>query len=72
MKTYIDIRYSKDDGHNWSDWRKIDIGQTGDFRRQVTARSFGIGRDWVFDIRITDPVKCDIMSASFMPEATES
>lgn len=72
MKIYVDLRYSKDGGHNWSDWRKLSIGEVGYFKRQVETRAFGQGVDWVFDIRITDPVKCDIMAAQIMAEQTQS
>jgi len=68
----IDIRYSRDGGRNWSDWRKIDMGDTGDFMQRLQARRFGRGRQWVFDFRITDPVRADILAASWMPEACQS
>lgn len=66
--TSVDIRYSKDGGRNWSDWRKMNAGDTGDFTERLQARRFGRGRQWVFDIRITDPVRTDILAASWMPE----
>lgn len=68
----IDIRYSRDGGRNWSDWRKLDMGDAGDFTKRVHARRLGRGEVWVFDVRITDPVRADIMGASWMPEACES
>jgi hypothetical protein len=68
----VDIRYSKDGGHNWSDWRKMDMGQTGEFMKRISMRRFGIGRQWVFDIRVTDPVRADMITASAMLEGVES
>lgn len=68
----VDLRYSKDGGSNWSDWRKIDMGSTGSFMKKLQARRLGIGRQWVFDVRVTDPVKADVIGASMMMEATES
>lgn len=68
----VDFRYSKDGGHNWSDWRKLPMGQTGDFVKTLQARRLGIGRQWVFDVRVTDPVKADILAASIMSEPTDS
>jgi len=70
--THIDIRYSRDGGHNWIDWRKIPLGEVGDFVRDIQVRRLGMARQFVFDIRVTDPVKADIMAASIMVEATES
>lgn len=70
--TAMDVRYSKDGGRNWSDWRKLDFGGTGDFQGRAQMRRFGRGRQWVFDVRITDPVRMDIMAASWMPEQCDS
>lgn len=68
----IDFRYSKDGGRNWSDWRALDMGSTGDFVKRVQARRLGRGFQWVFAVRVTDPVKADILAASAQLEATES
>lgn len=68
----IDVRYSKDGGRNWSDWRKLDMGSTGDFTQRLQMRRFGRGRQWVFQIRITDDVRCDILAASIMAEECDS
>jgi hypothetical protein len=68
----IDIRYSKDGGRNWSDWRKLDMGGTGDFMQRVVLRRLGMGRQWVFEIRVTDPVRADLIAASTQVEPTES
>lgn len=68
----IDVRYSKDGGRNWSDWRKLDMGSTGDFVKTLRMNRLGMGRQWVFDIRVTDPVRADLMAASIMPEGTDS
>lgn len=70
--TYVDLRYSKDGGNNWSDWRKIPMGQTGNFMKTLQTLRLGIGRQWVFDVRVTDPVKADILAASIMTESTDS
>lgn len=68
---FVDISYSKDGGNNWSDWRKIDMGETGDFARRVQIRRLGRGRQFVFRVRIVDPVRADILGASWMPEACD-
>lgn len=71
-QTSFDLRYSKDGGRNWSDWRKLNMGETGDFRQALQCRRLGRGRSWVFDTRITDPVRADILGAEWMPEECES
>lgn len=72
VTTNMDIRYSKDGGRNWSDWRMLSMGSTGAFRQRLQARRLGRGRHWVFDVRITDPVRADIMAASIMMEPCQS
>lgn len=68
----IDIRYSKDGGRNWSDWRKLSMGETGDFVQRLQMRRFGRGRQWVFDVRVTDPAPADVLAASMFLESTDS
>jgi len=68
----VDVRYSKDGGNNWSDWRTIPFGETGDFCKRIELRRLGRGRQWVLDIRVTDPVKADLLDASTMTEPTDS
>lgn len=69
---YVDVRYSKDGGRNWSDWRQMSLGETGDFAKRLELRRLGMGRQWVFDIRVTDPVRADLIAGSILPEATDS
>lgn len=66
--TTIDLRYSKDGGRNWSDWKQRSLGEVGDFVKRVTFRRLGQGRQWVFDIRVTDPVRADLIAASMQIE----
>lgn len=65
----IDFRYSKDGGRNWSEWRHLSMGSVGDFNQRLTARRIGRGIRWVFDIKITDPVRADIIGASAQVES---
>lgn len=51
------MRFSDDGGRTWSNetWRTA--GRLGEFSRRVTWRQLGRGRDRIFEIVITDPVK---------------
>lgn len=69
---FVDFRYSKDGGQNWSEWRRLEMGETGDFTKRITTRRLGRGYQWVFDIRITDPVRADILAGSIMLEGNDS
>jgi len=66
--TYMDIRYSKDGGYTWSSWRRVPMGVTGQFAKRITQRGFGRGYQFVFHTRVSDPVKADMVAASYLPE----
>jgi hypothetical protein len=57
------LQYSKDGGHTWSEevWR--DIGAIGQFKCRSLFLRLGRGRDWVFRLRVTDPVKTVFIGA---------
>jgi hypothetical protein len=57
------LQYSKDGGHTWSEeiWR--DIGAMGQFKCRSLFLRLGRGRDWVFRLRVTDPVKTVFIGA---------
>ena len=66
---FIEIRYSKDSGHNWSNWRTITTGDVGAYTTRVVARRFGMGRSIVFQTRDTSPRRCDILAMSVQVSA---
>lgn len=57
------LQYSKDGGHTWSDeiWR--DIGAMGEYNCRALFLRLGRGRDWVFRLRVTDPIKTVFVGA---------
>ena len=60
----IDVRYSKDGGHTWSNWRTLRAGGTGRFMRVLSSMRWGIARQWIFHFRVTDPAGSDILGLS--------
>ena len=58
------FRFSKDGGFTWSNSRIVDIGKLGEYDTGVQFRKLGIGRDWVFELSVTDPVKTVIVNAT--------
>lgn len=66
---YVDLRYSKNGARTWSDWRKIPLGEVGDFTRRVVARRFGSARTIVFQERVNDDCRADLIAASIQTEA---
>jgi hypothetical protein len=51
------LRYSKDGGNTWSAVRRLKLGAIGEYGKRVMSRNFGQGRDFVFELSMTDPVK---------------
>ena len=62
----VEVRYSVDGGHNWSNWRIGNLGAPGQFAQRVIFRRFGSARAFVFQIRESGPIKSDLMAAEVM------
>lgn len=58
------LQTSKDGGHTWGNevWRSM--GAMGQYLRRVVWNRLGLGDDWTFLLRITDPVKVVIINAA--------
>lgn len=57
------LSYSKDNGRTWSAEAWKSIGMIGQYLDRVVWRRLGVARDWLFKIRITDPVPVVITGA---------
>lgn len=68
MTWYTNVRYSKDGGHTWSNWRVIPLGELGDFVKRVPATRFGMSRQFVFQEMVTDDCRADLVAASIQIE----
>lgn len=51
------IQVSRDAGKTWGAERHVPMGKVGEYTRRAAASRFGTARDFVFRLRITDPVK---------------
>ena len=58
------LSISKDNGHTFGAELWKSIGMAGDYLARVVWRRLGVGRDWVFKLRVTDPVKVVITYAA--------
>ena len=58
------LQFSKDNGHTWSNEAWVTLGAIGAYLTRAIWWRLGVARDWVFKIRITDPVKVVIAGAS--------
>jgi hypothetical protein len=57
------IQISRDNGHTWGNEMWTDIGTQGDYQQRAEWRRLGQSRDWLFKLRITDPVKVVLIRA---------
>lgn len=51
------LQVSKDGGRTWGNERWVDIGAIGKYLTRAMWRRFGSAYDFVFKVRVTDPVK---------------
>jgi len=56
------LRYSTD-GVTFSNEIMGDVGKIGEYSRQVRFYRLGYGKDWVFEVSVSDPVQCVLMDA---------
>lgn len=49
------LRVSKDGGYTWGAERVLSAGALGRYATRLQAYQFGVARDWVFEITVSDP-----------------
>jgi hypothetical protein len=57
------MRYSDDNGANWSNWHTRSAGAVGEFRTRIQFRRLGHARDRVYQVRMTDDAPFNPTSA---------
>lgn len=57
------LRYSKDGGNTWSNYRYKGLIGSGDYRKMMRYRGLGMGRDWVFEVLWVYPGKTALQGA---------
>lgn len=67
-ESFVDITYSRDGGRNQSNVKRRSLGETGDFLKTVTVNRCGQSEQFVFTVRVTDPVKADLVACSVKVE----
>lgn len=60
----VSLEVSKDNGRNFGTPRTASIGKMGKYNTEVFFRRFGSARDFVFRLRVTDPVKFAVTTAA--------
>lgn len=57
------LRYSDDGGRTWGNWRALTLGAIGQYKARARATMLGAARDRVWEFRVTDDVRCDLLTA---------
>ena len=65
----ISLRYSNDGGHTWSNYKTQSIGAIGAYASRCLFNRLGAGRNRVWEISTTDPVKFAVLGALVDAEA---
>ena len=65
------ISWSRDGGKTFSNEHDISIGKVGEYENRARVLQLGQGRNWVFKVKVTDPVLRDIMSSYAIIEVDE-
>ncbi len=64
------LQYSDDGGRNWSNWREGSMGAVGEHAKRIRFHRLGASRNRVFRVRVSDPRRRDLISASLSVEST--
>lgn len=65
------LSISKDNGKTWGNELWKSMGLIGQYVARVVWRKLGIGRNWLFKIRVTDPVKVVFTAGYIKAERVE-
>ena len=57
------MRYSNDGGHTWSNEKSATVGKVGEYGARAKFNRLGAGRNRVWEISMTDPVKFAVFGA---------
>lgn len=64
----LQMRYSNDGGQNFNSFSSRGMGRAGDYNTQISWNRCGMGRDRVWEVSGSDPVRLAIAQASFDAE----
>ena len=57
------LQISRDGGHTWGGELWTSLGSIGKYAQRAEWRRLGLSRDWLFKLRLTDPVKPVVIGA---------
>ena len=69
MSAYLQVRYSNDGGENYSSWRDLSAGDTGNFLKELIVRRLGLCKHRVWEFCDTSDTAQDVLGASIIMES---
>jgi hypothetical protein len=62
---YMELCYSKDGAHTWSNWERRSIGEVGEYQDRLRVRwtQLGSSAQWVIRFRCSSPRNRDVFGA---------
>lgn len=67
---FVQMRYSKDGGRTWSNWKIRSLGELGAYKQRVRFEQLGDFYELLFDIRISSPVPRNLIAAAIAMEGS--
>ncbi len=58
-----ELRWSDDGGHTWSNWHALSLGRMGQYKYRTRLQRMGRSRGRKFHVRVSDPVKSNLLRA---------
>lgn len=52
----LNLRWSDDSGHAWSNERSVGVGKAGEYRKRAMFRRLGKSRDRIYEVNVSDPI----------------
>lgn len=65
---YVELRYSNDGGHTWSDWIPRSLGPIGMYTTRIIWNRLGTAREWLFEFSTAAPVKISFIDVFVQTE----
>lgn len=59
----VELRWSKDNGHTWSNSHQMSIGEKAKYAFRTFLNRLGRARQWTFEVNATDPVNTVLLAA---------
>jgi hypothetical protein len=64
----LELSYSDDGGYTYGNWMARSLGAVGEYGKRLLWRRLGFGRHRTWRMRVTSPVKCDVIAAAMSAE----